>query len=314
VPENLPAYRSGRVALVGRPNVGKSTLLNVMTGENIAIVSPHPQTTRQRLLGVVTTKTSQIAFVDTPGLHHPKHKLGVRMQNEAKEGLRGADLVVFIADARTKPDSELIGELPKGAILALNKVDLVRPKSMLLPVLEAWDKAHAWAVIVPISAKTTSGVQRLLEEVRARLPEGEALYEADVLTDRPERFLVAEVVREQILLRTRREVPHGIAVTVDAFEETDETGAQRRARKKGRLGGEAPHTKRARVTLTVHVPKESHKKIIVGRAGSMLKEVGTAARLKLEKLLGKQLHLAIWVRVTPDWVDDPRALGEMGFE
>ena len=297
MPENPPrkgaAYRSGRVALVGRPNVGKSTLLNVMTGENIAIVSPHPQTTRQRLLGVVTTKAAQIAFVDTPGLHEPRHRLGVRMQNEALEGLRGSDLAVLVIDARSRPDPALLEDLPKETILAVNKVDLVRPKSMLLPVLEAWSKAHPFAAIVPVSAKTGSGVERLLDEVRARLPEGEPLFEDDVLTDKPERFLVAEVVREQILLRTRQEIPHGVAVTVDAFEE---------------------HKKGARVTLTVHVPKESHKKIIVGRGGAMLKEVGTAARLKLEKLLGKPLHLSIWVRVTPDWVDDPRALGELGFE
>jgi GTP-binding protein Era len=293
VPEKVAPYRSGRVALVGRPNVGKSTLLNVLTGENISIVSPHPQTTRQRLLGVVTTKRAQMAFVDTPGLHVPRHKLGVRMQNEAVEGLRGADVVVLIVDARAKPDLTLLEELPAKTICAVNKVDLVRPKSLLLPVLEAWTKAHDFSAIVPISAKTNSGIGRLVEEVLARLPEGEALYDDDVLTDKPERFLVAEAVREQILLRTRQEVPHGIAVTVDTFEE-------------GKRG--------VRVKVTIHVAKESHKKIIIGRAGSMLKEVGIAARHKLEKLLGRPVHMSTWVRVTPDWVDDPRALGEMGLE
>jgi GTP-binding protein Era len=293
VPEKVRIpYRSGRVALVGRPNVGKSTLLNVMTGENIAIVSPHPQTTRQRLLGIVTTDEAQIAFVDTPGLHEARHKLGVRMQNEALEGIRGADLVLYIGDARSKPDA-WVNDLPKGALCALNKVDLVRPKSHLLPTLEAWNAAHDFGAIIPVSARTGSGIPRLLAEVRARLPIGEAQFDRDTLTDKPERFLVAETVREQILLRTRQEVPHGIAVIVDEFEE-------------GKKG--------ARVKLTVHVTKESHKKIIVGRAGSMLKEVGTAARHKLDRLLGHPVHLSIWVRVTPNWVDDPRALGEMGFE
>lgn len=287
-------FRSGRVALVGKPNVGKSTLLNVLLGENISIVSPHPQTTRQRLLGVVRTKGAQVGFIDTPGLHEPRHRLGVRMQNEAKEALRGADLVVLVADARDQPDKALLADLPRHTLLALNKVDLIHPKSRLLPVLEAWNAAHEFAAIVPISAKTQSGTERLLQEVAQRLPEGPPLFEDDTLTDKPVRFLVAETVREQILLRTRQEIPHGIAVTVESFEENEKRGD--------------------RVKLTVHVAKESHKKIVVGRAGSLLKEAGTAAREKLEKLLGRRVHLSIWVRVTPDWVDDPRALGELGYE
>jgi GTP-binding protein Era len=290
--------RVGRVALVGRPNVGKSTLLNVMVGEKIAIVSPHPQTTRQRLLGVLTDARSQIAFVDAPGLQlgpePPRHRLGVRMQNEALEALRDADLVLVVADARGGPDEALIAALPAGAVLALNKIDLVRPKSRLLPVLEAWTKAHDFAAIVPVSAKTGGGVARLLDELRARLPEGEPAFEDDTVTDKPARFLAAEVVREQILLRTRDEIPHGIAVTVDRFDELGKRGT--------------------RIGVTVHVPKESHKKIVVGRGGAMLKAVGTAARRRLEHLLGTRVHLSIWVRVTPNWVDDPKALGELGFD
>jgi GTP-binding protein Era len=284
------------VALAGRPNVGKSTLLNVVTGEKIAIVSPHPQTTRQRLVGVVTREHFQIVFVDTPGLHEPRHRLGVRMQNEAIEALRETDLILFIADARSLPDRALLESIPAGKVVvcALNKIDLVHPKERLFETLTAWGAARDFAAIVPVSAKSGSGVERLLEEIRARLPVGDPQFDDDTLTDKPIRFLIAEIVREQILLRTRQEVPHGIAVTVERFDEDKKRGD--------------------RVTLTVHVVKESHKKIVVGRAGSMLKEVGTAARRKAERLVGHRVHLSIWVRVTPDWVDDPRALGELGFD
>jgi GTP-binding protein Era len=289
-------FRSGRVALLGRANAGKSTLLNAIVGEKIAIVSQHPQTTRQRLLGILTDEHGQIVFVDTPGMHAPRHRLGVQMVHEATEALRDVDAVALVADARAHvPDFDLVATLPKGvpAILALNKIDLVNPKPKLMPVLEAWTKAHAFDAIVPISAKTKSGVVRLVKELRERMPEGEALFEGDTLTDKPVRFMVAEFVREQILVRTRQEVPHGIAVTVDRFEEDEKRGDK--------------------IALTVHVAKESHKKIVVGKGGAMLKSVGIAARRQLERLLGHKVHLQIWVRVSPDWVDDPKALGQMGF-
>lgn len=290
----MKKFRAGTVALVGRPNVGKSTLLNVALGEKIAIVSPHPQTTRQRLLGIYNDATCQIVFVDTPGMHTPRHRLGVRMQNEAVEALRECDVVLFVADARREPDADLLKDVPKGAVCALNKVDLVEPKSKLLPKLEAWGAAHEFSAIVPISAKTKSGIKQLLRELRDRLPEGEPLYDSAMLTDKPVRYLVAELVREQILARTRQEVPHGIAVTVDRYEEDAKKGPK--------------------IALTVHVAKESHKKIVVGRGGAALKAAGTAARREVERLLGTRAHLSIWVRVTPDWVDDPKALGELGFE
>jgi GTPase len=288
-------YRAGRVALMGRPNVGKSTLLNAIIGEKIAIVSPHPQTTRQRLLGILTDEESQIVFVDTPGVHAPRHRLGVQMVHEATEALRDVDAVVLVADARAQPDTELLGALPTKvpAILVLNKIDLVQPKSRLMGPLEAWAKARDFVAIVPISAKTKSGVVRLVGELRKLMPEGEPHFDDDTLTDKPARYMVAEFVREQILLRTRQEVPHGIAVTVDRFEEDEKRGHK--------------------VQLTVHVAKESHKKIVVGRGGAMLKAVGIAARRRLEHLLGNKVHLSIWVRVSPDWVDDPKALGQLGF-
>ena len=291
------AFRSGRVALIGRANAGKSTLLNAIVGEKIAIVSPHPQTTRQRLLGILTTSEGQIVFVDTPGVHQPKHRLGVQMVHEASEAVRDVDAIVVVVDARAAlPDAELLATLPKGvpAICALNKVDIVHPKERLMPVLAAWSAAHDFAAIIPISAKTSSGIKQLLSELRSLMPEGPPLFEDDTITDKPVRYMVAEFVREQILLRTRQEVPHGIAVTVDRFEEDEKRGHK--------------------VALTVHVAKESHKKIVVGKGGAMLKGVGIAARRELERLLGHKVHLKIWVRVTPDWVDDPKALGQMGFE
>ncbi len=288
------AFRSGRVALIGRANAGKSTLLNAIVGEKIAIVSPHPQTTRQRLLGILTDSEGQIVFVDTPGVHAPRHRLGVQMVHEATEAQRDVDAIVIVADARAHvADPKLLETLPKSVpvICALNKVDLVHPKDKLIPVLAAWSKIYDFAAIVPISAKTKSGIQRLLSELRERMPEGEASFAEDTLTDKPVRFMVAEFVREQILLRTREEVPHGIAVTVDTFDEDEKKGHK--------------------VALTVHVVKESHKKIVVGKGGAMLKSVGIAARRQLERLLGQKVHLKIWVRVTPDWVDDPTALGQL---
>ena len=290
------AFRSGRVALVGRANAGKSTLLNAIVGEKIAIVSPHPQTTRQRLLGILTEPNEQIVFVDTPGVHAPKHRLGVQMVHEATEALRDVDVIVLVVDARAAlADAELVATLPKGvpAICVLNKVDIVHPKERLMPALDAWSKAHDFEAIIPVSAKTKNGVKQLLAELKKHLSEGPRLFEDDSITDKPIRFMVSEFVREQILLRTRQEVPHGIAVTVERFEEDEKRGDK--------------------IALTVHVAKESHKKIVVGKGGAMLKAVGTAARRELERLLGHKVHLQIWVRVTPDWVDDPKALGQLGF-
>lgn len=301
----MPAFRTGLVAVVGRPNVGKSTLLNVLLGEKIAIVSPHPQTTRQRILGVVTEPHAQMVFLDTPGFHEPRHKLGVRMQNEAKEALREADVVVLVVSAGktaalSERDVAVLRELPEGvpAICAVNKVDLVRPKAQLLPLLEAIAAAHPFDAIVPVSAKTGDGAAELLSEIRSRLPEGEAQFDQDTLTDQPARKIVTEFVREQVLLRTRQEVPHGIAVTIDRWEE---------GRGSGKKAG-------PRISLTIHVPKESHKRIVVGRAGSMLKEIGSAARKELEPVLKTPVHLSIWVRVTPDWFNDAGALEMLGYD
>jgi len=294
----------GTVALVGRPNVGKSTLLNALLGERIAIVSHHPQTTRDRILGVLTRADAQYVFLDTPGMHSAKTKLGVRMNREARHAARDADVVVFVTSVGVEPapavgrfDASLLEQLKAASpelpvVLAINKVDRLSDKGALIGVLQAYSEAFTFAALIPVSAKKQDGLERVLDEVRKLLPEDKPLYEADTLTDRPLRFLVAEFVREQILRATREEVPHGVAVVVDRFEES----------------GKVP-----KIELSVHVDREGHKKILVGKKGALLKEIGTRARARVEGLMGRQVHLAIWVRVTPGWYASERGLKEMGY-
>jgi len=305
--------RAGRVALLGRPNVGKSTLLNALLGEPIAITSPHPQTTREAVRGVLTVGPTQYVFVDTPGLHAARTKLGDRMNRTARDVASEADAVVLVAEVRAsragagggeagKPafstadyEADLalareLGRLP--AVLVLNKIDKLRDKTQLFPILETFGAAHAFAAIVPMSARKGDGAPGLLKELRELLPEQPFLYEADTLSDQPERFFVAEFVREQILKHTRQEVPHGVAVVVERFDEI----------------GDVPH-----IELAIHVAREAHKKILIGAKGHMMKTIGTAARARVEKMLGKKVHLRLWVRATPDWMNDPAKLRELGF-
>jgi GTP-binding protein Era len=296
--------RAGTVALLGRPNVGKSTLLNALLGERIAITSHHPQTTRDRIAGIVTIHgpcTAQLVFLDTPGFHRARNRLGERMNELAGGAADECDVAVFMIDVGPDPspapredDRAVLAAIPpsKPTILVVNKVDRVTPRSRLFPFLEEHGKLRDFAAVVPISAKTQSGVDRVLAEVGKLVPEGDALYGEDELTDKPVRFFVAELVREQILRRTRQEVPHGVAVTVEAFDE----GA-----------------KATRIAVTVHVAKESHKGILIGAGGKMLASIGTAARKRAEKLLDKRVILDTRVRATPAWFDDPAKLAELGF-
>ncbi len=288
---------AGTVALVGRPNVGKSTLLNALLGERIAITSPHPQTTRDRIAGITSFEGAQLVFLDTPGFHEARNKLGVRMNELARGAVDECDVAVFMTDSATAPrddDRAILAGVPekKPTVLVVNKVDRVKPRSALLPALEAWGKERDFAAVVPIAAKNGDGVARLLAEVAKLVPEGPALYGEDELTDKPVRFLVAELVREQILRRTRQEVPHGVAVTVEQFDD----GA-----------------KAARIAVTVHVAKESHKGILIGDKGKMLAAIGTEARKRAEELLGKRVHLETFVRATPKWMDDAARLQELGY-
>lgn len=296
--------RAGTIALVGRPNVGKSTLLNALLGERIAITSHHPQTTRDRIAGILTSHElgAQLVFLDTPGVHAPRHELGKRMNELAAAAARDADVVVFMTDVGKDPrpavrddDRRILAGIPaeKATILVVNKVDRVTPKAKLFPVLEAYGAARDFAAVIPVSALRTDGVQRVAREAAALVPEGPPLHPEEELSDKPLRFFVAELVREQILRRTREEVPHGVAVTVEAYDDGP---------------------KLARIAVTIHVAKESHKAILIGQKGKMLATLGAAARRRAETLVGKKVHLETFVRTTPRWFDDPARLADMGYD
>jgi GTP-binding protein Era len=288
--------RAGTVSLVGRPNAGKSTLLNRLVGQKVAIVSDKPQTTRTRIVGVQNYPDGQIVFVDTPGIHRPLHRLNVRMVDAAVETLREVDAVVLVFDASTRPGSgdafvsRLFERVTKPVVLALNKIDLVA-KAKLLPLIAQAQAWHAFAAIVPVSAETGDGVERLERVLLDMLPEGEPLYDEDYLTDQPERAIVAETVREKVLLHTRAELPFSTAVLVDQFTE------------EGRL---------LRLYCTIFVEQESQKPIVIGRGGEMIKRIGTEARQDLERFFGTKVFLDLRVKVNPNWRNDDRALDALG--
>lgn len=290
--------KTGYAALVGRPNAGKSTLLNRIIGEKVAIVSDKPQTTRNRILAVKHYETGQVVFVDTPGIHRPLHRLNVRMVDAAVDTLREVDVVVLVFDASTRPGhgdeyvSNLLQQLKVPAILVLNKIDLVA-KSKLLPLMEQVQRWHEFAAIVPVSAATGDGVEHLEQVLLEHLPEGEPGFPADYLTDQPERALVAETVREKVLQHTRAELPFSTAVVVDEFDEEE----------RDRL---------LRLYCTIFVETESQKPIIIGRGGGMIKQIGTEARLDLEKFFGTKVFLDLRVKVNPDWRDNDRVLDDIG--
>lgn len=310
-----PKTRCGTVAIVGRPNVGKSTLVNALIGFRLSIATPKPQTTRERILGVLTRpadedrpEPAQLVFLDTPGLHTPKNKLGAHMNTEAEEAARDADVVVYVTEPPKGPlqrDETLervlaiAGKSP--VVLAINKVDRVKDKAALIPMLEAYQKLHDFAAFVPIVAAkggegSSSGLDRLLDEIAKVLPVGPFVFPEDELTDRPERFLAAECVREQVILQTRDEVPYAVAVTIDAWEEPASAKAV------------------TRIEATVHVEKEAQRKIVIGSGGERIKQIGTFARKAIEELLGRRIHLQLHVRVEESWSSDERKLAELGYE
>lgn len=326
--------RYGTIAIVGRSNVGKSTFLNSALGMPLAIVSRTPQTTRDALLGVVNSGDAQLAFVDTPGLHHPKNELGRRMNQEATESLRNADAALFMTDAhelssaaagagkegaaqdgagkerapressRARPrtratstdrsDAELIALLPPQlpTVLVINKIDRLQDKTRLLPLLQGMAAQHPFVAVVPISAKTGDGVDRVLGEVAKLLPEQAQRFGADEVTDRPVSFFAREYIREQVLAMASREVPHAVAVTLDQIEES---------------------TEGLHVAATVHVEKPGQRAILVGKGGEMIREIGTAARQRLMQLTEQPVHLRLFVRVTERWRNVPRQLAELGY-
>lgn len=294
--------KSGVVAIVGRPNVGKSTLLNALLKEKIAIVSDKPQTTRTRVLGVLHRPDAQIVYLDTPGLHRPQDLLNKRMVRTAIETMQEADLLYVMVEA-TMPSvragdraviehvREAVAKGGQPAFLIINKVDLVK-KSRLLPLIDELRTMLNWAEIIPLSAKTGFNMDRLLDLTISMLPEGEPLYGDDVLTDQTMRTLAAEIIREKILEHTREEVPYSVAVDIDQFVE------------EGKL---------ARISASILVEKESQKGILIGKHGERLKAIGTAARKDMERLFGMKVFVELWVKVREAWREDEQILKELGY-
>jgi GTP-binding protein Era len=292
-------FRSGFAALVGRPNVGKSTLLNALVGEKLSIVTPRPQTTRHRILGVLTLPEAQIAFVDTPGLHvKAARALNKAMNRTATAALEDADLVVLVVEAlRWTPEDELaLGRIVRAqrpAIAAVNKIDLVRPRERLLPYLAELAERHAFLAIVPVAARRGDNIEDLKRTIAAHLPLSPALFPDGELTDRGTSFRIAETIREKLTLELNQEVPYGIAVEVEQLKE--EQGV-------------------LTVDAAIWVDREGQKPIVIGARGERLKRVGRAARLALNEMLGRRLHLNLWVKVRENWADNARALRELGVE
>ncbi|MGH7766241.1 MAG: GTPase Era [Candidatus Binatia bacterium] len=292
-------HRSGYVAIVGRPNVGKSTLLNRLLGQKVAIVSPKPQTTRNRITGILTTENSQIVFLDTPGIHRARSLINRRMVDVALDALSEVDAVLWLVAAREgmrKEDEEIAARLkdsPATTIVLLNKIDLVA-KGKLLPLMERSAELLPGREIIPVCARKGDQVALVLEHIEKLLPEGPRYYPEGEVTDQTERFLAAEVVREKVFLRTHEEIPYGTAVTIDEFTEKEEKNL-------------------IVIKATIHVERESHKPILIGKKGAMLKEIGREAREELEPLLGCRIFLELFIRVDPGWTQDPNALTEMGL-
>ncbi len=294
------AFKSGLVALVGRPNVGKSTLLNQFIGEKVAITATKPQTTRNRITGIYTTEEAQIIFLDTPGIHKPKHKLGQHMVRMAESALEEVDLVLFVVDS-TAPlgggDRYIAGHFPSlktPVFLVLNKIDLLSPAE-LARVEAEYSTLYSFAEVISVSAVTGENLAFLADQIISYLPEGPQYYPPDMVTDQPERFIVAELIREKVLHLTREEIPHSIAVEVEEMKEREGKNL-------------------ILVRANIYVERDSQKGIIIGRGGHMLKEIGQLARADIERLLGCQVYLELWVKVRKDWRDSLEALRSFGYD
>lgn len=288
-------FHSGFVTIVGRPNVGKSTLMNALVGEKIAIVSNRPQTTRNRIMGVVTRPTWQMVFLDTPGIHNPRNRLGEYMMQSVRDAMDGMDGMLVLVDATQIGDHDrrIVQEMAQRSVpkvLALNKIDLLPPEKLLGIIASFADQGYD--AIVPISAKTGDGLEQLLGVLEKQLPVGPQYFPDDMMTDQPERQICAELIREKALLHLRDEVPHGVGVEMMAMNKENDHFME--------------------IHATIYCEREAHKGIIIGKHGAMLQQIGTEARLDIEKLLGMHVHLQLWVKVRPDWrnrMDDLRTLG-----
>ena len=292
-------YKSGFIGIIGRPNVGKSTLLNALVGEKIAITTSKPQTTRNRIMGIRNQPEGQMIFMDTPGIHPADSPLNRQMVNIARDTFKRVDMLLLLVDATAGirgPDKSIIQSLPEGAmpiLLVINKIDLVK-KTELLPLIDQLHPLHAFAAVVPLSARTGDGLPQLIAEILEALPEGPACFPEDTMTDASERFIAAEIIREKIILLTRQEIPYATAVVVDAFKED----AQKRL---------------LRIQATIHVEKDSQKGILIGKKGAMLKEIGTKARVDLESFFNARVYLELFVRVQKDWTHDEKMLKQFGY-
>lgn len=290
-------YKSGFVALIGRPNVGKSTLLNFLVGQKVAIMSPQPQTTRNKISGIYTDDQEQIVFIDTPGIHKPKNKLDDFMDKSSYSALDEVDVVLFMVEPEPagKGDqyiAELLKKIKKPVFLVINKIDKVHPDK-LLSIIDSYKNLGDFAEIVPISASQGNNVSELIKTIAKYLPEGPQFYDADQLTDRPEYFIVAELIREQVLKLTHEEVPHATAVVVDRMRDHE--------------GG------KLQIEATIFVERPGQKGIIIGKKGQMLKQIGIAARQEIEALLGEKVNLRLWVKVQKNWRSDPAFLKSIGY-
>ncbi|MDB4868224.1 MAG: GTPase Era [Cohnella sp.] len=291
-------FKSGFVAIVGRPNVGKSTLMNQVIGQKIAIMSDKPQTTRNKIHGVYTTEEMQIVFLDTPGIHKPFSKLGDFMVKAAESALEEVEAVLFLTDVTEEfggGDRYIIERLKNvdtPVFLVLNKIDKVHPEA-LLPIIEKYRKLHDFSEIVPVSALKGNNVNALLEQVAKYLPEGPMYYPADQVTDHPEQFVCAELIREKILLKTREEIPHSIAVEIESMGVGDNGVVN--------------------IGAIIYVERDSQKGIIIGKSGALLKEIGQLARFDIERLLGSKIFLELWVKVKKDWRNRDSVLRSLGF-
>jgi len=293
-------FKSGFVSIVGRPNVGKSTLLNQILGQKIAITADKPQTTRNRILGIHTTDAAQVLFLDTPGIHKATGKLNKYMVDQALSACRGVDLVLFLVEATDSVGGgddyilDILAQSEIPVILVINKVDLVA-KDKLLPLIKRYSERFSFKEIVPLSAYTGEGVERLVELVSAAMPNGPLYYPEDMVTDLPERFIVAEMIREQILRKTHQEVPYGVAVQVESFEER-------------------PGKNLIAIQAVIHVGRDAHKRILVGKGGSMIRTLGKESRLEIERFLGTRVFLELFIKVKKNWMDSERMLREFGYE
>ena len=293
------SFRSGYVALIGRPNAGKSTLLNRLVGEKIAAVSNKPQTTRHRIKGIVTREDGQIVFIDTPGVHKPGHLLNRRMMSAVHDAILSVDLIVLMRDASVSTGNgdrfvfELVKQAEKPSLLVLNKIDKLHDKAALLPLIEGYSAEFDFAEIVPVSALKGEAIDNLLDQIVKHLPSGEPIFSADEMTDQSTRNIAAEMVREKILATTGEEIPYVTAVVTEVFDETD--------------------PKIVKIYCAIYVERSSQKKIIIGKQGSRIKDVGTKARIDIEKLLGKKVFLKLFVKVVEDWRNRERDLDDIGI-